>query len=121
MEAQHLVDETLGVAQRLPAVLGVVVVADEPGYVAAGAEGGTGTGEHDGPGVAVARDLVPDVAHRLVERVDEGVPHVRVVHGDDPDRAVRLHDELLGYVVHRRDPLVVQARSSRCRPSMTDT
>ena len=54
VEAQHLVDETLGVAQRLPAVLGVVVVADEAGHVAAGAEGGAGTGEHDRPGVAVA-------------------------------------------------------------------
>ena len=54
VEPQHLVDQSLRVAQRLAPVLGIVVVADEPGDVAAGAERRAGAGEDDGPGLAVA-------------------------------------------------------------------
>ena len=39
-----------------------------------------------------------------VQRIDERVAHVRVVHGEDADRAVRLDEQFLGHVVHRADP-----------------
>ena len=53
VEAQHLVDQPLRVAQRLAPVLGIVVVTDEPGNVPTRAEGGSGTGQHDRTCVAV--------------------------------------------------------------------
>jgi hypothetical protein len=69
---EHLVGEGACLAHPVEAVLEGVPVG-EVADVAAAAEGGSGAGEHDGPGVLVPRQLAKDLQKGEFQRVVEGV------------------------------------------------
>jgi hypothetical protein len=51
----------------------------------------------------IVGEVAPDVLHRLVHLVREGVPPFRVVEREDGDRSVVLDDELWGRDVRHRN------------------
>jgi hypothetical protein len=64
--------------------------------VATGREGLAGSGEHDGPGVAIGGQLGPDPGDLTVQALVRRVEGLRPVQRDDSHRATYLDEQLVG-------------------------
>ena len=80
--------------------LGLEPVVLSPAHlleVAAGAEGGAGAADHDGPDARVALERVEAPAERLHERGVERVPPLRTVERDGRDAVGDRVQDLVGH------------------------
>ena len=96
LDRQHRPHQGLGLVHDRGAHVDVVDHLLQQPEAAARAERRTGAGEHDGAGIPVGGELLPDGGDRVVELGVGGVEGVGPVEGDEPYRAVGLDQYRIG-------------------------